>query len=212
MAEPISKHCWVTPKCGISFAKKHFGNINIPNDDYKFIIVRNPYERLVSFYCQKVIRYTQGEKRIPHYCEVTKLNKDLEHYKYFEIESNISFEDFVKDLSTRNIYKMERHLKPQVVGIENILFHKVVKLEKFNEDVKDVCEELKIDYESIVKKPVENTYNKLDSINEPVFDKKTKWFLENGIPKNYELFYNKEIKDLVYKIYQTDFEIFKYEK
>lgn len=212
MAEPISKHCWVTPKCGISYAKKHFGNINIPNDDYKFIIVRNPYERLVSFYCQKVIKYFLTEKRIPHYCEVSKINKGLEYYTYFEIDSNISFKDFVKDLSTRNIFKMERHLKPQVSGIENILFHKVVKLERFNEDIKEVCSELNIDYESLMQKPIENTYNKLDSIKETVFDRTPTWFLENGIPNNYELFYNDEIKKLVYEIYQSDFSIFNYNK
>lgn len=212
MAEPISKHCWATPKCGISHAKKYFGSINITDDDFKFIIVRNPYERIVSFYCQKIVNYSHGEKKIPHYCEVIKINKDLSHYKYFEIEPNISFENFIKDLELRDIFKMERHLKPQVYDIENILFHKVVRLENFNEDIKVVCEELNIDYDTIIKKPIENTYNKTNEIKDFVYDKTPKWFLKNGIPSNYNLFYNSEIREKVYKIYESDFKILNYEK
>lgn len=212
MAEPISKHCWATPKCGISYAKKHFGSINIPNNDFKFIIVRNPYERIVSFYCQKVVRHSQGENQIPHYCEVIKISKNLEYYKYFEIEPNISFENFIKDLEKKDIFKMERHLKPQISNIENILFHKVVRLERFNDDIKEVCEELNIDYDKLINNPIENTYNKNNNINFKVYDKTPKWFLENGIPQNYELFYTEELKEIVYKIYQSDFEILEYNK
>jgi hypothetical protein len=205
MAEQLSKHCWATPKCGISFAEKHFLDID-RNINYKFIMVRNPYNRLVSFYINKVVY--QGnppwnlkdtyvdEVTIPH------LGKG---------NTGISFEEFIKLLSGVNVYSAERHLKPQSNGVLNMKFNKIVKMESFIEDIKEVCEKLDFNYDKIIQKK-SNHFERDSSITKKVFDKPSNWFRENSIPKNYELFYTQELKDIVFNLYEKDFSLFNYKK
>lgn len=200
MAEKRGKHVWSTPKCGITFVDKHLRHYK-RNKDYQYIVVRNPYIRIVSFYCQKIVnKYELGDRYIWHWIQ----NPSESNY--------ITFEEFVHKLNNINVYSSERHLVPQVYGILNEKFNKVVSLENFNEDIKDVCTALNLPYDDIVSKNVENTYDKIDSIKIKVHDKKPDWFIENGIPADPSLFYTDELKEIVYNKYKADFEIFNYEK
>jgi len=205
MAEKLSKHCWATPKCGISFAEKYFKNIN-RNVDYTFLMQRNPYNRLVSFYINKVIY--QGD---PPW----NLKKKYEYevpIPHFNIDNTgVSFEEFIKKLGTINVIQAERHLNPQWLGIEKMTFNKIVHMENFKEDIKEVCEVLDFDYDKITERK-NNHFIRTDDITEPVHDKPTKWFRENGLPKNYDLYYTQEMRDIVYRLYEKDFTLLKYDR
>lgn len=205
MAEKLSKHCWVTPKCGISFAEKHFRNIN-RDINYKFIMVRCPYNRLVSFYINKVIY--QGD---PPWSLKEKYEYEVPIPHFGISNTGVSFEEFIKKLRTINVVQAERHLKPQWLGIEKHSFDKIVYMENFKEDIKEVCELLDFDYNKIIERK-NNHFVRTDTITEPVYDKSTKWFRENGLPKNYDLYYTKEMRDIVFNLYKQDFDLFKYKR
>lgn len=205
MAERISKHCFATPKCGISFADKYFKNIN-RDIDYTFLMQRNPYNRLVSFYINKIIY--QGD---PPWSLKEKYEYEVPIPHFGIADTGVSFEEFIKKLGTTNIVQAERHLKPQWLGIESFTFNKIVHMENFKEDIKEVCEVLDLDYDKITERK-NNHFVRTDTITEPVYDKPTKWFRENGLPKDYDLYYTKEMRDIVYRLYKKDFTLLKYDR
>jgi hypothetical protein len=199
VAEQRGNHVWATPKCGITFVDMYLKDYE-KDIDYQYIVVRNPYIRIVSFYCQKIIKkYEIGHRNLLHWYDN-------------ETSNYITFEEFVKKLNEINVFYAERHLAPQTNGIFGLKFNKVVSLENFNEDIKDVCINLNIPYDEIISKNIENTYDKVDDIEASVHNKKPDWFIQNGIPSEPSLFYTDELKEIVYNEYKLDFEIFKYYK
>lgn len=199
MSERLSKHCWGTPKCGISFLEIHFKNVN-RDKDYEFIVVRNPFSRLTSFYINKVVYqgnppwdykdYYDNEITIPHLARGN---------------TGYTFEEFIDELNELHINRAERHLRPQFVGVPaGHEFDKWVRLEHFKEDIREVCEVLDFDYDVITEK--KSNFFPRTELGEYVGDKPTPWLRENGIPKNWRNFYNDKTETIVRQVYQQDFE------
>jgi hypothetical protein len=205
MAEQLSKHCWATPKCGISFAEKYFQGVNRPTP-YTFLMIRDPYKRMVSFYINKVIY--QGD---PPWNLKDEYEFEIPIPHFGIKDTSVSFEEFIKTLGTIDVIHAERHLKPQWLGVEGKSFNKIVHMETFKEDIKEVCEVLSFDYEKITERK-NNHFVRTDLITEPVYDKPTSWFRVNGMPKDYELYYTAELKDIVYRLYEKDFKLFGYQR
>ena len=197
MAEQLSKHCWATAKCGISLAEIYFKGVDRPNN-YTFIVVRNPYSRLTSFYMNKVVY--QGN---PPWDYKDSYDNEIIIPHLGSGNTGFSFEELVHELKKVNIRGAERHLKPQCVGVLGREFDKWVQLENFKEDIREVCEELDFDYDVITERK-SNHFPRID-IDYYIGDRPTKWLRENGLPKDWRMFYNEETLEIVRQIYKEDF-------
>lgn len=187
MAERISKHCWATPKCGIMTASKYFEFEKAI--DFQFVIVRNPYRRMVSFYISKVIEHGAAygaDRQIPH------IGKTGVHL-------NCTFEEVLPHVSVLG----ERHLRLQLDKVTK--FAHFVRLEHWAEDMKLVCDKLDLDYDKYKSVGVNRSLT-TDIITRYVGDKPPSWFRKKGIPSDYSLFYNDQTKKLVYDLYKKDFD------
>ena len=225
---------WVTPKCGYSVCVdilKEYRNYFNHETDYNFIVVRNPYYRLVSFFIQKMINdpSTRFYNNLFEKQESTNFNEknggvDLR---------NISFSTLIDYIITINDSDIERHLKSQHLiqsphiysSVENIKMDRIVKLENLQNDLELVSNDLNFrineikktnhsDREFLIKdgKKIKNKYKTTDIEVKNAHSYTINELKEIGIPKNYDFFLNDEIKNKIYKRYQKDFELFGYEK
>lgn len=202
MAEKVSKHCWTTPKCGITTAEHHF-RFDKPID-YRFILVRNPYHRVASFFYSKVIYAGVAiHKRRP---DTYDEHRQIPHLNMGD--TRVSFRQFIQLLKTVNVERADRHLKPQYLGVTDMKFDNIVRCESYAEDIKPVCDALDLDYEEYAKLNVNHTER--IELNEFVADYSADWFRENGIPKRYDVFYDDDIEEIVWNKYRQDFELFDY--
>lgn len=212
MAEKRNKHVWSTPKCGISFVDKYLKN-HTKDFEYKYIIVRNPYNRLVSFYINKIVHQgLSGEYPPKEGMKTYKSSYENEVLipHYGGLYTNVTFEQFLQDLKYHNPNHLERHLRPQTNNVENMTFDKIVKLENFEEDMKEVCEKLEIDYVKMINHKKPNSFPKKKFDENIFYDKLPDYFRENGTPENINGFYNDELREIVQKLYKNDFIKFGY--
>ena len=53
--QQVGKHCWCSPKSGIILAESIWKNVHVPDSDYKFLQMRDPYNRVVSMFLNKIV-------------------------------------------------------------------------------------------------------------------------------------------------------------
>ena len=53
--QQVGKHCWCSPKSGIILAESTWKNVHVPDSDYKFLQMRDPYNRVVSMFLNKIV-------------------------------------------------------------------------------------------------------------------------------------------------------------
>ena len=152
-------------------------------------LVRNPYSRVVSMFCNK---YCGGKG---HNILSSKINLEKCTFRYF-----------VKYL--RNLYNSNKldnfdiHVKTQNSNLNS----KVIKLENLYKIKKVYSDNLNINNIEI------------DQLNETVNIKSTKFCgdkvynINDTIFPQWQYFYDDEIKNIVYKIYKKDFVAYKYSK
>jgi len=99
---------------------------------YKFVFVRNPWDRVVSCYCDKVL----GVKDLPYYEDC--YDKD---FKYF-----------VKFIEKKNLKCADRHIRLQsyLFPVDDVDY--IGRFETFESDLKHVLNKLNIDSHEIPKK------------------------------------------------------------
>ena len=96
-------------------------------DDYfKFTIVRNPWDRLLSFYYNKL-----------H-------DQDLYKTKFSSFSGCTSFEDFIYALESRNLKRCNGHFKLQTEMFPQDKIDFIGKFENFATDFNIICGELGI--------------------------------------------------------------------
>ena len=160
----------------------------------KIIIVRNPWKRVVSFYCEKILI---RENWLPALNLLTK-----ESYA-----KDITFREFVKYIEQIPDSALEDHLRSQNYARENIDFDFVVKLEKFGVEMAQVAKALQLP-QSVVHIHRNRTPYDENLTAAHTFDMKPRDIV---CPPPYQYFYDQELHDIVRAKYRQDIERFNYE-
>ena len=171
--------------------KEHF------DEYYKFMFVRNPYERLVSAYRNK-IEHKQPGQRVSAGWIVEKW-----------MEEGISFSTFIERItSSEDILVTNSHWRPywkfkETFGHE---FDFIGKVENFDTDFSIVCNSIGI--------PSKNIPHKNMSLKGKKAWERRKEALETNTPVikpyHYSEYYTNKTRDLVKKAYAKDLRDFNY--
>lgn len=181
--------------------KNNISNISNIN---KIVICRNPYKRVVSMF---VNRYCGG----PGHC------RDILHQN-FQLKK-ITFRSFVKMLlhlkNNNKLNEIDQHISEQITNFNknNAI---IVKLEEFNENIVNAYKSLKLEQlipkvQNYLKKDIFKNATCRNDENQYVYDKEYKPGKIISVPE-YKFFYDQELLELVYKIYENDFKTFNYKK
>lgn len=168
----------------------HFIDVDIYSNYFKFGFVRNPYDRIYSFY-----KYLGYSKLISFNVFVTKYLKKL----FYNPEMKYFFAPMWDYLS------MENKLAVDYVG----------KLENIGEDIKEVYD--KVNLPSNHKLPHANNSSEIGALKKiklisRIIEKfpDILWNL-NFQPDKTKKIYTKKMKEIVFNLYRNDFEKFNYE-
>lgn len=154
------------------------------NDYFKFAFVRNPWDRLVSCYSNKI----RADSNFNNQWFQNGVSRGLLKYNLFR--AGMSFEEFANIVIDIPDDKAEKHFKSQYTfltnGEDKLLIDFVGKFENLNEDLNRVCQQLNI-----------------DSIGLPHLQKSSR--------KDYRSYYSADLKDKVAARFDRDILIFEYE-
>jgi len=165
--------------------------VNPNNNYFKFTFVRNPLDRVVSVFLEKVIK-DRGET-----ARTIESRLSL---------NNPTFIDFVTSLENINIEEFDEHLAPQSSLIKGFDLDFVGKLENFEEDFRWLQEKI-----NVSSWPLRLNKTKIDKNKNGDYSLVSKMELSkmDGYPP-YSCFYTKDIKSKLNRIYQSDIDKFGY--
>ncbi|MGD1855422.1 MAG: sulfotransferase family protein [Leptolyngbyaceae cyanobacterium] len=183
------------------------------NSYFKFAIVRNPWDRLVSAYLNKFVSPVNLETS-------TSPGKSVVRNFYAEqqLEANfnraLTFREFIKYLSMRQDKALDGHWQPQIIFLNNHKFDYIGRFEKMDEAFDTIQENLNIKN----KLPWANKSNrskdfKSGNINSDTCYStldRTELRRLKSFP-NYRCFYTPDLVDLVGNRYQDDIKRFTYD-
>ena len=151
-------------------------------DIFKFCFVRNPYERLLSAYLDK-IKQRKGQ----HYAVQIQLG-----YGPFS-DHILTFDEFVNALIEQSPMHMDPHWRTQYYATfqNGIEYNFIGKFENFENDLKIVLDRLKIDSALYLTKEDKHATNAGSKIDD---------------------YFTSELKEKVYQKFKIDFEYFGYSK
>jgi hypothetical protein len=179
------------------FSKEHPTLISHIRDKniYKFKVVRNPFKRAVSSYIH-TMKYESMHEVV---------RKTLWRWN-----ANISFRTFVKYLSKIDINNCDPHYSLQKKFFEYEIpdcYDKIIRLESIEKGIEEINKEKGTHFDlSGISSKHHIDFSNNDGKNVA----RLKWSkIKDRIP-DYKYFYTDELVDMVYKVYQDDFQAYGY--
>ncbi len=156
---------------------------------FKFIVVRNPWERLVSFYKVWVVSNQINHEGLGRDCSFEKLIDQLE-------------KDGPKDANTVQ----------QFQDLDGLKFDKIVYLEDVNSGMKEVCQACNIGFDEpqFSERIFESPLIEGDPIKD-IHKATGHEIVERDHWPEWRRFYTKSLRDRISKIYARDIEAFGYQ-
>lgn len=214
-------------KCGstflhnIKFCLEKDNLINNITMDKQIIILRNPYDRIISYYLNKLINSKGKRCPIWHKNSVMEYCTDFNNiyqliddkYKHLyeqELLINLSFTDFLDVLFKIDINHLEPHLLPQkqILNDTNLNTHDIIDLNSLTDTLINYFNLHNINIIPYLNNHYNSTiYNK--SLNIYCGDWKIKDYKDNDTPNNtiYNYF-NEEMLNKFNNYYKDDIHIF----
>lgn len=151
-------------------------------DFFVFCFVRNPYERLLSAYLDKMIKNPGREKKLI----LSQLGR-----RVGDLNEEVSFSDFVSAIQEQPIYYMNNHWRPQYYSTyqQSIKYDFVGRFETFSEDFSYVGSLLSDEFSFYFSNERSHGTDSRDLISD---------------------YYDASLFEKVYSIYKIDFEYFGY--
>lgn len=174
-----------SPLKGIfDFDSKISENILSSDDWFKFVFIRNPYERVLSAYLDKIVTNQWEKKR-----RVGGLG--------FTFEDEISFLDFLEAISRQNPLDMDIHWRPQtyMLPLNFNEFDYIGRFENFATHWNEVL--------ILLQNRVQGEDKRLFTSQDVVFHKTD---AKNKINK----YYGEKEKRIVQSLYEVDFDVLNY--
>ncbi len=159
----------------------------LTRDDFTiFCFVRNPYNRFLSCYLDKIekpIHVTEFKQKVLKSMGLDEGN----------IEQHVSFEDFVTVVENQSSLEMDYHWRTQtyLTCHNKINYNFIGKLESFESDFFTVGKRLSVDFEK---------YYTSVTVH------------QRHAGKQLEKYYTDDLYSRVYKIYEVDFDSFSYNR
>tara|TARA_B100000767_G_scaffold273423_1_gene303489 strand:+ start:1132 stop:2805 length:1674 start_codon:yes stop_codon:yes gene_type:complete len=166
------------------------------SDTYtRFTVVRNPYDRAISCYQNRIAALGLEHYDDKEYAQKThEKNRDMIlAWKRLNVESNeyetISFEDFIKFICNQNYDEMDRHWARQVDQIHpnEINYDYILRFENLNEEIAAMLKENNIwSAKAWIEKKINSSNNSKSNL------------------------FNEELKTIYFNKFNVDFESFRY--
>jgi len=179
----------------------------LSSDYTKFVIVRNPWARIVSTYCYFCVRILQ-QGRISGFAEM--LAKFLYGSSTPERAQSVTFAQFVEYVCGTDDKTINPHCLPQYLFLGGMKFDYIARLECLEADLKPMCDRLNLPLElpdlnrtQYIAMPTQDgNYATTSALELKSFGK--------SLPA-YQQFYTPELMEKVANRYAKSIELFGYE-
>jgi hypothetical protein len=197
------------PKCACTTLKQWFvhslpdheshdpnklGRFMLPASDFdrhsdyaKILFIRDPFRRLVSFYCHRVVRDTR------QWCFADE-NKECR----LEGKTFSEFMNIIEKVDSVGL-TLQHHLQSQTSGSMKVIYDAVISIENLSDELDRLNNIYSINFS--IPHSNSNSYDVL--LMHHAYDRSPEMLLEGGIP-SFKYFYNSDLRRIATKIYRED--------
>lgn len=163
----------------------------------RFTVLRNPYQRFISGYCNKFIRSTflgKNENVANTLCNQLNIKKHFSDVSIIELLNAIKSAD-----------KINWHFATQSSLIKGLQFDYFLRFENFNNNFKIMCEKESFPYFHIVKNKTNYNENKYADLTEWI---PKKIITDFGAMPSFDCFSNKLVFSRLDELYSDDIKLY----